>query len=221
VTAAVTVLLVGALLLLVGWRLSWLAVRVDRADARADRTWAALDAVLVRRAQWATRLVSRPAVDPATALLVSDAAAAALEPDLSRPERERAESDLSHVLAAVGPGLGPRGYPPSRLLTHLSLSRRLHNDAVATARSLHRRRLVRLFRLARRRVAPEPFEMAEDRLPVWPPAAGARAAYDVGPITLRALPPPSGDQYAQPASMRSIGARPAPHAPSSQRAGRT
>ena len=219
-TAMVSVSLIVALLSLLGWRLCWLAARVDRADARADRTWAALDAVLVRRAQWALRLVSSPAVDPATALLVADAAAAALEPDLSRPERERAESDLSHVLADVAPGLGPRLDGLARLLTHLSLSRRLHNDAAATARSLHRRQLVRLFRLASRRAAPEPFEMAEDRLAVWPPAAVSDAAYEVGSITLRALLPPTGDQYARPASMRSIAARPAPPAPFAQRAGK-
>jgi phosphatidylinositol alpha-mannosyltransferase len=42
-----------------------------------------------------------------------------------------------------------------------------------------------------------------------------------GPITLRALLPPSGDLYARPASMRSIAARPMPPALSAQRAERT
>jgi phosphatidylinositol alpha-mannosyltransferase len=41
------------------------------------------------------------------------------------------------------------------------------------------------------------------------------------PITLRTLPPPTGDLYAQPASMSSIAARPAPPASSAQRAGKT
>ena len=94
--------LVIILALILGWRITWLATRVDRANARAERTWAALDAALVRRAQRALELVVMPDIDPATALLVSDAAAAALEPDLSRRDRERAESDLSHVLDAVG-----------------------------------------------------------------------------------------------------------------------
>ena len=44
-----------------------------------------------------------PGIDPATALPVRDAAAAALEPDLCRGERERAESDLSHLLDTVDP----------------------------------------------------------------------------------------------------------------------
>ena len=91
------------ILLIIGWRLSWLATRVDRANARTESTWAALDAALVRRAQRAAELCAAPGVDPASALLVSDAAAAALEPDLSHDDRERAESDLSHVLEVVGP----------------------------------------------------------------------------------------------------------------------
>ena len=43
------------------WRLSWLATRVDRANTRAERTWAALDAALVRRAQGAAEMALAPA----------------------------------------------------------------------------------------------------------------------------------------------------------------
>jgi len=156
------------LLLALGWRLSWLATRVDRAHARAERTWAALDAALVRRAQRATELVQTPAVDPASALLVSDAAAAALEPDLDHQQREQAESDLSHVLEVVGPALttGPDGLVAEQ--DRASLSRRLHNDAVATARALRRRRVVRTFRLAGHAQEPQPFEMADGRQLLWP-----------------------------------------------------
>src|SRR4029450_9820405 len=89
----------------IGWSIAWLATRVDRANVRAERTWAALDAALVRRAQRALELILIPGIDPATALLISDAANAALEPNLSRPDRERAESDLSNVLDAIGPML--------------------------------------------------------------------------------------------------------------------
>lgn len=168
-----TTLTLTALLLVVllatGWRLSWLATRVDRANARAERTWAALDAALVRRAQGAAELTLIPRVDPATALLVSDAAAAALESDLDRAERERAESDLSHVLDLVTAELGPAADGVTDLWDRAGLSRRLHNDAVATARALHRRRTVRLFRLAGHADEPAPFEMADDRRPSWAP----------------------------------------------------
>jgi hypothetical protein len=144
---------------LVVWRISWLANRVNRATARAERAWSALDAALVGRAQRAAELVMRPGIDRATALLVRDAAAAALEPHLCRGERERAESDLSHLLDTVDPMI-----PSSALASERAraiICRRLHNDAVATALSLRRRYTVRILRLAGRTSEPRPFEMAE------------------------------------------------------------
>ena len=102
-------IIVGVLL---AWRISWLATRVHRATTRAERTWSVLDSALVGRAQRASELVMMRGIDPAAALLVLDAAAAALEPDLCQGERERTESDLSHVLDAVDPMLPAR---PSEL----------------------------------------------------------------------------------------------------------
>jgi phosphatidylinositol alpha-mannosyltransferase len=135
--------------------------RVDRAEARAERTWAALDAALVQRAQRALELITSPGIDPATALLVTDAAAAALEPNLSRRDRERAESDLSHVLDTFDPLLSSS---PERLDLERELatiSRRLHNDAVATALSLRRRHTVRMPGIADSAATPRPFEMVD------------------------------------------------------------
>lgn len=147
-----TVSLMIALLGL-GWWLSWVATRLDRAHARVEGAWSALDAALVRRAARAAEVVGD--LDPATGLLVGAAAAEALEADLSHPARERAESDLSQVLTlAALPGLGDEAQ-------RVGLARRLHNDAVATARTLRGRRLVRLFRLAGHADMPEPFEMIE------------------------------------------------------------
>jgi hypothetical protein len=149
------------LTLTIGWRITWLATRVDRANVRAERTWAALDAALVRRAQRAQELVLMPGIDPATALLVSDAANAALEPNLSRQDRERVESDLSHVLDAVNPILQSGANLLESERARASICRRLHNDAVATALSLRRRHSVRIFQLAGRAAEPRPFEMGE------------------------------------------------------------
>ncbi|MFP5282318.1 MAG: hypothetical protein ACLGIF_02580 [Actinomycetes bacterium] len=148
--------LVVVALLALGWWLSWVATRLDRVHQRVEGSWAALDAALVRRAQRATEAAGVAAADPATGLLVADAAARALEPDLSAPARERAESDLSHVLTlAALPGLG-------REAERVRLARRLHNDAVVTAQTLRHRPLVRLFRLAGHARVPEPFEMTEN-----------------------------------------------------------
>ena len=145
------------------WRITWLATRVHRATVRAERTWSVLDAALVGRAQRAAELVVMPGIDPATALLVLDAAAAALEPELRHGARERAESDLSHVLDVVDAMLqANRELDVER--SRARLYRQLHNDAVATALSLRRRYMVRIFRLARRFVEPRSFEMADSSI---------------------------------------------------------
>jgi hypothetical protein len=151
-------IIVGVLLV---WWITWLTTRVHRTTTRAERTWSVLDAALVRRAQRAAELVMTRGIDPATALLVLDAAAAALEPDLCRRERERTESDLSHVLDAVDPMLPARPSELDMERARASMCRRLHNDAVSTALALRRRRTVRIFRLARHSVEPRPFEMAD------------------------------------------------------------
>ena len=148
-------------LLVAGWWLSWIATRLDRAHARAERSWAVLDAALVRRAQRAIEVSGDPGVDPASTLLVCDAAAAALELDLSRESRELAESDLSHVLDLVGlTGL-------EQEQERATLARRLHNDSVTTARTLRRRPVVRVFRLAGWAAEPQPFEMVDGQQLVW------------------------------------------------------
>ena len=154
--------------LIVSWRITWLTTRVDRANVRAERAWAALDAALVRRAQHALELVLMPGIDPATVLLVSDAANAALEPHLSRHDREQAESDLSHVLDAAWPMLPANSSRLDSERTRASICRRLHNDAVATALSLRRRYAVRILQLSGRAAELRPFEMDEGRELGWP-----------------------------------------------------
>ena len=164
-------IIVGVLLV---WRITWLATRVHRATTRAERTWSVLDSALVGRAQRATELVMMRGIDPAAALLVLDAAAAALEPDLCQRERERTESDLSHVLDAVDPMLPARPGELDMERARASMYRRLHNDAVSTALALRRRHTVRILRLARRSAEPRPFEMADGcicTLTACPPAS--------------------------------------------------
>jgi len=157
VNALTWLAVVVIVLLMMGWWLSWLATRLDRAHARVERSWAGLDAALVRRAQRAAEMARAPGVDPATTLLVCDAVAAALEVDLSHESREQAESNLSHVLDLVAlPGVELEQ-------DRATLARRLHNDAVSTARALRRRSLVRIFRLAGHAAEPKPFEMVDDQ----------------------------------------------------------
>jgi hypothetical protein len=189
--------------LIIGWRITWLATRVDRANVRAERTWAALDAALVRRAQRALELVLMTGSDPATALLVSDAAKAALEPNLSRHDREHAESYLSHVLDAVGSMLPGSSSRLEAECARASICRRLHNDAVATALSLRRRRTVRILKLAGRAIEPRPFEMADGAmcaLTASPPDSPPSSLANVGPIVSAAEPrAPAIGETGQPA----------------------
>lgn len=153
---------VAALVLLgtVRW-LAGLAVRVDRAHARVERSWAALDAALERRARAAVARACAPEVDPATTLLVCDAAAAALEAGQPLTDRELAESTLSRVLELTG--LAGLEQEQGRV----TLARRLHNDAGSTARALRGRFLVRRLRLAGHARPVGPFEMADPQELGW------------------------------------------------------
>ncbi len=153
------------LLLGLGWRLTWMASRVDRAHHRVGRAWAALDVALVRRAQRVCEVAGGGGLDPATALLLSDSAAAVLDPHLDMDQRELAESDLSHVIETVGLSQHPALAAEQH---RASLGRRLHNDAVATAWALRSRLTVRAFRLARHAAVPRAFEMAGPRELSWP-----------------------------------------------------
>lgn len=161
-TGLESIALLVIVLLAVGWRLSWLATRLDRAHTRVERRWAALDAALVRRAQAALEAARAAELDPASSLLICDAAAAALAPDLDVDAREQAESDLSRVLSVI-PLAGMTSY-----VERVELAHRLHNDAVISAVGLRRSRTVMLFRLAGHAAEPRAFEMAVNGELTWP-----------------------------------------------------
>ncbi|WP_026256854.1 hypothetical protein [Actinopolymorpha alba] len=164
-----TLLIVLVVLAVAGVYLSWTAGRIDRLHARLDAARAALDAQLFRRVAVALEVATSGMLDPATSLLVADAAHRARSAD--DDEREVAESDLSKALAAAFPDadasralsaqpgaedlLGELGAACRRV----EMARRFHNDTVAMTRSLRGRRLVRWFRLAGRAKMPETVEM--------------------------------------------------------------
>lgn len=174
-----TLLWLSALIVLIGWYLSFCAARLDRLHARTELARSALDAHLVRRASVALEVATSGRLDPASGIFVLDAAHRARE--AAEGERELAESDLSRalrlaledpeVLAALA------GDPWGRTLRdevdqacrRVELARRFHNDAVRSARAVRRQRLVRLLRLAGRAELPECFEM-DDAAPQLSPA---------------------------------------------------
>lgn len=174
--------------LAVGLLLAWRgASRLDRLHRKVAASRIALDAQLVRRASAAVELAASGALDPASAVLVADAAytasdagpvtspAAALKMDGLGPVRERAESGLTATLReAMGGQEAIRALldgPAGEVVTALgaawyraTLARRFHNEAVAQARRVRRLWYVRWFRLAGRAPMPRTVEL-DDVLP--------------------------------------------------------
>ena len=164
------VLLVGV----VAVYLSSTAGRLDRVHRRIETAAAALDAQLLRRAALSGDLADSGLLDPAASLLLADAAKrAAMADPAAGAARSAAESDLTRVLAEIFPSeqdrdelvedLDPMDATMVEELAaatrRVELARRFHNDAVAAARELRRRRLVRWFRLAGRTSWPETVEL--------------------------------------------------------------
>jgi hypothetical protein len=143
----------------------------------------------VRRSSAAVDLAATGMLDPASAVLVADAAFAVLDDDgpVTSPgaalamdglgaERERAESELSATLrSALGdPDVvtALRGQQPGdELLAALAaawyraqLARRFHNEAVAQAQRVRRHWYVRLLHLAGHAPVPQTVEL-DDQMP--------------------------------------------------------
>jgi hypothetical protein len=183
------------LLALLAWLLSFSASRLDRLHHRVEGARNALDAQLVRRAEAAVELATSGAVDPASGLLLADAASRALEAGehaeheptatpagqpVDQLARERAESDLSQALRATldealvaelgrDPVLEPLVERLAATCHRTRLARRFLNGAITDATRVRGKRIVRWARLAGRASAPQTFEMDDE-----PPAALAR-----------------------------------------------
>jgi hypothetical protein len=178
----IDVILIIALAVLVGVYVSWRAGRLDRLHARVDTARAALDAALLRRSSVALELAACGVLDPATSLLLAEAAHDARA--VGEPT-ELAESDLTRALRAVV------GQPDFRktlsrqgnadeLLAELEaaahqvfLARKFYNDAVAATRAARRRWLVRLLGLAGGAALPEFFEIDDSLVATGAPGQGS------------------------------------------------
>ncbi|MFE5308063.1 hypothetical protein [Isoptericola sp. NPDC056578] len=183
---ALVVLVVAAVAV---W-LAWIsASRLDRQHRKVVASRIALQAQLARRAGAAVDLASSGLLDPAGAVLVADAAFAALEDAGPAPtpgaelaldglglDRERAESELSATLrSALGDDEALaelRGAPGGDELVgqlaaawyRAQLARRFHNEAVAQARRVRRTWYVRLLRLSGHAALPRTVEL-DDQMP--------------------------------------------------------
>ncbi|HYO41335.1 MAG TPA: hypothetical protein VER39_16945 [Nocardioidaceae bacterium] len=175
-----TLVLLGVLVLAVlGLWLSWTANRLDRLHHRIDVAREALRVQLLRRSGAALELAASDALDPASGLVLLDAAHGARNADLTG--LEPAESVLSEALRAVlaDPGtvrgmrcdqaLSPLVDELANTCARVELARRFHNDVVVTARALRSRRRVRWLRLAGRAPSPRTVDLDD----VQPPALDA------------------------------------------------
>lgn len=177
--------------LVLGWYLSLSAGRLDRLHHKVESTRVALDVQLVRRAAAAIEAAAH--LDPASALLVTDAATRAMEAGeqadgdagpsgrdpLEVPDQlEAVESDLTRALVLAFAGTAderpadardPFAADAAEVLTQaclrVQLARRFHNDAVAQAQRVRRKRVVRWARLAGRAPMPRMIEF-DDSPPV-------------------------------------------------------
>jgi len=180
------VLLVVLLLLALGWYLSYLAGRLDRLHHRVESSRAALEARLARRASVA-REVGRLLPPPTGGELIAAAgrtlstATPARGSDvrgvliLELPVSEFAENELTRALHRAfddpATAAGLRADPAATALLdelisageRVQLARRFHNDAVAHAQRMRRKRVVRWARLAGRAELPQMVEIDDSQ----------------------------------------------------------
>ena len=159
-------LAIGVVLLLVGAYASWTAGRLDRLHHRVDLARATLETELSRRSALVAELAGTGILDPASSLLLLDAAHRARTASLDASDmeaREQAESALTRAIHATGTDVEPWAGELSLAMRRVQLARRFHNDIVVSTRDLRHRRLVTWFRLAGRAPMPCTIELEDGR----------------------------------------------------------
>ncbi len=145
------VLLVGVLVLavlLAAW-CSWTAGRLDRLHLRCEAADAALLSQLQRRSAVAVELAGTGLSDPASALLLLEAAHGARE--ATGPATWQAESELTRTLHLVDLPPDSADLLAAQLRDaawKVTVARRIHNGVAANTLALRSRRRVRWFHLA-------------------------------------------------------------------------
>jgi len=180
------IVIIAAVVLFLGVYVSWRAGRLDRMHTRLEAAHAALDVTLVRRSSVALELASSGLLDPATSLLLAEAAHEARGGAQSEfPQSELAQSNLSRALRAAFAQPGFRASLTGKdgadeLLAEVEaaaqqvfVARTFYNNAVAVTREARSKPLVRLLRLAGKAGRPEFFEMDDSPAAEGGDGAGA------------------------------------------------
>ncbi|MFF2622214.1 hypothetical protein [Oerskovia jenensis] len=134
-------IIVVAVLLVAGWALWVAASRLDRLHRKVMASRLALDAQLERRASAALDLAGSGELDPASSVLVAEAAYAVLDDDLRMREVAAAVPGLAELVAAPEGVRRPDGGAPlvqaPRLLAGVGMQRAMaESDLSATLRSV-------------------------------------------------------------------------------------
>ena len=177
---ALWLVLVVILIALIVLYLSQTAARLDRLHHRIDTSRSALQGQFMERANEVLALASSGRLDPATTVLLADAADSALDQARATgaefpPSRCAAESSLTRALEASMDGdlvaeiaQQPDGEQTLAVLAaagqKAAWSRRFHNDAVTDVRRVRRQWAVKWFRLAGHADLPQTVEFV-DALP--------------------------------------------------------
>ncbi|GAB3584372.1 hypothetical protein [Calidifontibacter terrae] len=172
------VVLAVAVLALVAWYLSYTAARLDRLHGRVEGSVSALDAQLVRRAETVMELAHSGSLDPASSMLLAEAATRSLDASDAAEvhvevrehgvdaDRAQIESELTDTVRATLAGEAvrelqqiPGGEAAVRRVEQANrrvvLARAFHDDAVRAVRRVRTQPLVRVFRLAGRTSMPQ------------------------------------------------------------------
>lgn len=161
--------LIGVLVIIGLLYLRSVAGRLDRLHVRLEASSAALDAQLVRRSAAAAELAYAGVLDPASSLLLADAAREAQIASGEDPSaREGAESALSAALRAAvdeDDATELAATPQGELVVELraacqrvQLAHRFNDDAARATLRIRRRALVRRLRLAGGAPWPRPLD---------------------------------------------------------------
>lgn len=163
-------LLVGIGVLTCLWYLSFSATRLDRLHHRVETSWANLDGLLQRRAAVALELAHSEFADPASSLFLTAAAYEAREASIE--DRSQAESGLSGALRLLQNDMQLQVQPAERaLLSEISeLTKKIrvaiaiHVDAVNRTRTVRKKAIFKIFRLAGTAPLPMTYEFENDAL---------------------------------------------------------
>ncbi len=169
------VALVLLVLVLLGWWLSWTATRMDRLHARVESSRAELETQLMRRCLAASALATSGLLDPASSVLLAQAAAQAREGEevLWRKDDQSSLTQALHAALEESSVALMRTDPVARgMLEDLTsacqrvvLARRIHNDVVTAALRLRNVRRVRWFALAGHAPLPQTCLMQDETPP--------------------------------------------------------